>query len=315
MRIRMLIGPVAAAIAIAGCEKKERAEPAGGNTATPLVMTTFYPTEYMARRIGGDLVEVRCPVPEDADAIFWQPSREEVEAYAAADLIVINGAEFEKWVATVSLPESRVVDTAAGFEDDFVTFETTTHAHGPGGEHTHEGVDGHTWVDPQNAIAQARTIQEAMVARWAAHETAFRVNGAALASDLSQLDARFEAIAPMLEGAQLLASHPAYNYVAKRYGWSIGNFELDPGEPIDPEALGVIRGQLDGDARVRVMLWESAPVEAAKAALAETGVVSVEFSPCELLGEAERAAGEDYLSIMNANLDRLGGALGVGGGG
>jgi len=103
---------------------------------TPTVSPTFYPTEYFPSRIGGDHVLVTLPLPPDADPIFWQPSREQIAAYQEADLIVINGADFEKWIATASLPESRIVDTAAAFEDDFVTYETTTHAHGPGG-HEH----------------------------------------------------------------------------------------------------------------------------------------------------------------------------------
>ena len=42
-----------------------------------------------------------------------QPSDELLAAYQRADLIVLNGAGFAKWVAGASLPPSRVVDTAA----------------------------------------------------------------------------------------------------------------------------------------------------------------------------------------------------------
>jgi len=113
----------------------------------------------------------------------------------------------------------------------------------------------------------------------------------------------------------MMASHPAYNYVAKRYGWDVENVALDPDAPVDDASLEAIGAHVDEQARVRVMLWESEPCEAAASALSDFGIVSVTFSPCELLGAAERDAGEDYMTIMNTNLDRLGGALGVGGGG
>ena len=40
------------------------------------VITTFYPTQYFAQRIGGDLIDVTCPVPADEDPIFGCPTPE-----------------------------------------------------------------------------------------------------------------------------------------------------------------------------------------------------------------------------------------------
>jgi len=298
-------------LALLACEEKQ-APPATPETVepdrTPVVYTTFYPTEYFVSRIGGEDVDVTCPLPPDADPIFWQPSRDQIAAYQQADLIVVNGAGFEKWIDTVSLPESRVLDSAAAFEDEFVTYESTTHAHGPGGEHTHEGIDGHTWLDPVNATRQAKAIRDALVQRFPSRTDAYRVGYVELSSDLDALDARYQALD--LEGVQLLASHPAYNYLDQRYEWNIHNFDLDPESEIDAATLTDIQAELDPDARVHVMLWESEPVDAARAALDEAGIVSVTFSPAELIDPEARAAGEDYLTIMNANLDRLQAALG-----
>lgn len=298
---------------LAGCDKPE-APTAQAPTGTPVVYTTFYPTEYFAGRIAGDVLDVTCPLPDDADPIYWEPSRDEIAAFQSAHLIIINGAEFEKWVASVSLPESRVVDTAAGFEEDWVTYVTTTHSHGAGGEHTHEGIDGHTWLDPINAIAQAEAIQEAMIEHFPEHETVFRVSIGALRMELTDLDARFKALTPKLEGVQLIASHPAYNYVAARYGWDIANLDLDPESPPAPRDLFEIDRAIDPDISRRIMLWESAPNQAMVDALDERGIVSVTFSPCEMLDAEARAAGADYISVMRDNLDRLGRALGESGG-
>ena len=37
---------------------------------------------------------------------------------------------------------------AAVFSDEFLVVKGVTHSHGAGGAHTHDGVDGHTWMDP-----------------------------------------------------------------------------------------------------------------------------------------------------------------------
>ena len=126
-----------------GCGKKgsQSAERSG----KPVVYTTFYPTKYFAERIGGDLLDVVCPVPEDEDVIFWMPDAKAIVAYQQADLVIINGAGFEKWVAKVSLPPSKLIDTARPLTGALVKFKSSiTHSHGPTGQHDHVGVDGHT---------------------------------------------------------------------------------------------------------------------------------------------------------------------------
>ena len=66
------------------------AVPATAADDRPVVYTTFYPTQYLTQRIGGDLIEVVNPVPENADPIFWEPTREDLRAYQRADLIVLT---------------------------------------------------------------------------------------------------------------------------------------------------------------------------------------------------------------------------------
>ncbi|MCP3919066.1 MAG: zinc ABC transporter substrate-binding protein [bacterium] len=272
-----------------------------------VVYTTFYPTTYFTERIAGDVLEVVCPVPADADPIFWQPTREDLAAYQAATLIVVNGASFEKWIEQASLPTSRLVDTARGFQSDFLQYESrATHSHGAGGEHTHEGVDGHTWLDPELARAQAEAIEKALAQRLPDHAEAFAAGLKALAADLDALGGELAALD--VSGARLLASHPAYNYLGRRYDWTIDNFDFDPGEALSDEQLGAVREAATGDGKP-ILLWEGQPLPAAVAALDAIGVRSVVFSPCEALGPDEQAAGDDYLSLMRGNVQELKGAL------
>ncbi len=290
---------------IACAPDDERASDAERPVRPGEILTTFYPTQYFAQRIVGDAVPVVCPVPEDADPIFWQPSRADLERYQAADLIVVNGAEFEKWVNGASLPSSRVVDTAKRFEDQFVTFESTTHRHGTGGQHTHEGIDGHTWLDPVLARQQAEAIAEAVTRSFPRHAATLRQNALGLYADLEALDRRFQEASEVIREVQLLASHPAYNYLARRYQWQITNFDLDPELPISDEQIASLKAALPDSGRA-LLLWEGDPLAESPARIErEIGVRSLVFSPAELLGEAERRAGQDWLSIQIANLERL----------
>jgi zinc transport system substrate-binding protein len=269
------------------------------------VMTTCYPVEYFAQRIAGGLVPVVNPLPEDQDAIFWQPSREQIQQYQCARLIVINGASFEKWVHTAALPLSRLCDTARPLASDLIPFESTNHSHGAGGTHAHEGTDGHTWLDPNNAVLQSEQILLSMSASWPEHERAFRDNWNALRDDLMQLDARFRTIFSRQTGVRVVANHPAYNYLAKRYAFTLKNFDVPPDQPLAPEELAKIKSFLAPATGPVIMLIEDAPTEELAAALKAASVTPVPFLPLENLAAEDRKAGLDYLKIMHASLDRL----------
>ena len=295
-------------ISVVGCGSDE-------STSTPtaesqnhenVVLTTFYPTAYFARRISGGLVPVDCPVPEGEDPIFWQPERAVLERYRNAKLIVLNGAQFEKWAIQASLPSSRIVNSAANFKSDFILFDTgITHSHGAAGEHSHEGVDGHTWLNPVYAIEQAEAIAKGMTEAWPEHEDAFAANLAALVKDFNALDAEFQELSPKLKGVKLLASHPAYNYLAKQYGWTITNLDLDPDEGVTATAMEDIAAAIGNHEGRTILLWESEPSDSGF-----TGsFTSVLFSPAELPATGPGPVSPDYLEIMHANIRRLEAAL------
>lgn len=296
---------VAAFLWLAACT--ERPTPVESNSSGKFrVYTTFYPTTDFTTRIVGGVAEVVCPLPDGEDPIFWQPSRAAVMAYQQADLIILNGAELEKWVPTVSLPLSRVVDSAASFREHFIRYDSATHNHGLKGEHAHVGVDGHTWLDPVNAKAQARAILNALIQRMPDHEHEFQENHGALALDLDDLDERWRRLAPELAKAEIFASHPAYNYLAARYSLQIINLDIDPeGET---EQLSILPREVSASKR-RILLWESHPAIQVADEARRLGFINVVLSPCETLSEDQREAGADFISVQNAGLDRLENAI------
>ena len=71
------------------------------------VYTVNYPLEYFASRIGGEHVKARYPGPADEDPAFWKPDAQTIGSYQQADLILLNGAGYAKWLSRASLPRAR----------------------------------------------------------------------------------------------------------------------------------------------------------------------------------------------------------------
>ena len=296
----------AVAPAVSGCSTGEK--PA--TDRMPQIYTTFYPTTYFTQRIGGDRVEVVCPLPEDADPIFWKPPAATIEAYQQADLIVINGAGFERWVKRVSLPSSILVDTAEPLKESFLKFAgAATHSHGNDDHHSHEGIDGHTWLDPAHAKVQAEEICKALQSLLPECADEFQASYTALAADLDAIDQSLGKLSAAMGDEHLLASHPAYNYLVERYGWNLTSLDLDPSSmPTDAQFAEIKDGLASKPAGV--ILWESTPAdEIAERFKSELGLTSVTFSPCEQLDEASQAAGKDYVAVMGENIASLKGEL------
>jgi len=264
-----------------------------------------YPLHYFAERIGGDDVEVVLPAPAGEDPAFWVPSPEAVLAFQQADLILLNGAGYAKWVDRVTLPTSKLVDTSAGFQDRLIRVEeAVTHSHGPEGDHSHGETAFTTWLDPTLAVEQARAIGRAISRERADLAAGSDERTAAVEEDWAALDAALAEVFSDRQDVPLLGSHPVYQYLARRYSLNLESVHLEPDEYPDDEAWGELETLL---ARHTApwMLWEGEPMPEIRARLAELGVGSVVFDPC-----GNRPDEGDLLSVMQTNVDNVRRAFG-----
>jgi len=268
-----------------------------------LVVAVNYPLAYFAERLAGAEAEVLLPVPAGADPAFWRPAIADIGTIQGADLILLNGAGFARWVMRVSLPRARVVDTARRFEDRFIATESVTHSHGPDGEHTHEGIASFTWLDQEQAVLQAQAVAEALAARGLVPAATVNERLAALVADLSRLDASAERLATLGEGTVIIATHPRYQYLARAYGLDIRAVEWEAGAAPDEDALAELEA-LAAETGAAVLLWEAAPPEGARAAVRARGLADVVFPTLAMPG-----ADGDYVTRFETAVEALAAAL------
>ncbi len=265
-----------------------------------VVYTVNYPLQYFAQRIAGEHADVVFPAPADVDPAFWQPDAATITAYQQADLILLNGAGYAKWLDRVSLPRSKLVNTAAGFTADYIeTTRTVTHSHGREGSHSHAGTDFTTWLDFGQAVMQANAVRDALSRLRPMHAEVFAANARTLESDLLALDARMQAIVSGKHDTPLVASHPVYQYLARRYGINLEAVMWEP-DTLPDAAQWLAFERLLKDHPAGWMLWEGDPIQESIERLQQHGVQSIVFDPCG------NAPGEgDFLDVMSSNLRRL----------
>lgn len=276
-------------------------------TAEPTVYSVNYPLAYFAQRIAGEHVTMEFPAPRDVDPAFWQPDQETIGAYQSADLVLLNGAGYAKWLDVVTLSASRLVNTSASFRDRYLAVAgTVTHSHGPEGEHSHEGTAFTTWLDPHLAMEHAAAIAEAFSVRWPDHEGDFRSALAALTADLQSLDSALLAATALAGSRPLVASHPVYQYLATRYDLDLQSVQWEP-DVAPSAAMWRDFQRLLREHPATIMLWEAEPIAETKDRLGTLGVKVVVFNQC-----ANVPATGDYLSVMRRNVEALAAAFSEG---
>jgi zinc transport system substrate-binding protein len=261
-----------------------------------VIHTVNYPLAYFAERIGNDLVEVHFPAPGNEDPAFWSPDADTIAAYQAADLILLNGAGYAKWIDRAALPSSKMVDTSSGFADRLLPLQgQVTHSHGPEGEHEHEGYAFTTWLDPELATLQAQTIAAAIALQRPEQESEVQRRMEDLKDDLLDIDSRLQVAAEALGEEPLVFSHPVYQYLIHRYGLNGVEVHWEPDQAPDGHAWEELV-ELRKSHPAKWMVWEGEPLEETVGALAERGISSIVFDPC-----GNRPDEGDYLSVMATN--------------
>lgn len=274
--------------------------PAGAKDGKVTVSVANYPLQYFAQRIGGDAVTVKFPAPGDEDPAFWQPDDAAVAQYQEADVILMNGATYSKWAEKVTLPASKVVDTAKPFEKQFIEIPASaTHSHGPGGEHSHSGTAFTTWIDFQQAIQQAEAVAKALKAAQPDAAASMDANLQALKKELAELDTRLVAVGKRIAGAPLVASHPVYHYFARRYGLNLKAVLWEPETVPDDKAIEELKGILTNHS-AKWMIWEGEPAKKSVAKLEALGLKSVVFDPCGNVPDEG-----DFLTVMKTNVESM----------
>lgn len=264
------------------------------------VYTVNYPLAYFAERIGGDYVEVVFPTPADVDPAYWMPDKATIAAYQKADLILLNGANYAKWIGKVSLPRSKVIDTSRSFKDRYIyASEVTTHSHGAAGAHAHESLAFTVWLDFSLAKRQAESIYKAMARKRPMAEMKFKSNFKALADELEMLHIQITEIVSKDPDLPLLGSHPVYDYLSAGYEINLKSVHWEPNEIPTVSQWNELNHILE-EHQAKSMLWEGAPLQETVVKLKNEGIVSIVFNP-----SGNSPDGGNFMSVMQQNIANL----------
>lgn len=264
------------------------------------IYATNYPLKYFAERIAGNHATVMLPLPTDIDPASWSPKVETIIKFQTADLIIINGAGHEKWIHNVSIPQQKLINTSIAFKNELITEkDNSTHSHGLEGEHTHHNYAFTTWLDFTLAIKQASAIYTALIQQYPKNKSEFQSNYELLKKALSDLDQNFKIVTDKISNIVIIASHPKYQYMQRRYNLNLKNMFWNA-DVLPSNYEWNALNELLKSQHSNWMIWNKPPLKESKERLKEIGIQSIEINPC-----ANVPSEGDFISVMQKNLLNL----------
>jgi len=263
------------------------------------VTASFYPMAEFARQVGGDRVEVTTLIAPGVEPHDYDPSPQDLATLQTSSLFVYNGAGLETWAARV-VGDMRARGGVAVEASSGLPLKAAA----SGSENA--GHDPHVWLDPVLASREVDQIATGLVRADPAGRTIYQANAAAFKSQLADLDAAYRAGLQTCARRDIVTSHQAFAYLGARYGLNVMPIAgLAPDEEPSPQKLAQIT-QFVRQNDVRYIFFESlASPKLSDTIARETGAKTLVFNPLEGLTDAERAQGQNYLTVQRQNLANL----------
>ncbi|MDR6289707.1 MULTISPECIES: metal ABC transporter substrate-binding protein [Inquilinus] len=185
--------------------------PAWAQDKTLNVVASFTVLADIVHQVGGDTVAVRSLVGPNGDPHVYEPTPQDAQALAKADVVIVSGLDLEGWM-------DRLI-TASGYKGKIIVASdgiVTRRMEDDGKEIT----DPHAWNSAANGVVYAQNVTKALAAADPAHAAAYQANGAKYEAELKDLDgwARREVATIPEAKRKVITSHDAFGYLGAAYG-------------------------------------------------------------------------------------------------
>jgi len=221
--------------------------------AAPKVVVTIKPIYALVARVMAGVGSPQMLVKGAASPHLYALKPSDMGALADADVVFRASPATEPFSAKLadSLPrrvELVTLQDAPGLvllaRRTHSAFESAADHHAPGGSRANL-VDGHIWLDPDNAKAMVDRIAEVLGSKDPGSADTFKVNATRLKGELDALGEELQLALAPLAGRPYVVAHDAFQYLERRYRLNaVGAISLSPELPPSAKRLADLRGKI-----------------------------------------------------------------------
>jgi len=170
--------------------------------------------------------------------------------------------------------------------------------------------DPHVWLDPVLYEQIVERVAQALSSVDPSHASIYRENASRFDQQVATVDRAYRIGLLHCTRRVIVTSHAAFGYLATRYDLTQEAISgLSPDVEPTPQDLGDLKALVERDHITTIFTEQLVSPKVAETLANETGTTTAVLNPLESLTPDEVAAGDDYLSVMNQNLQTLRSAL------
>lgn len=262
----------------------------------PQIYTSFYAVYDFTKEIAGDKADVYNMVPSGTEPHDWEPTVKDMAKLNNADVVFYNGLGMESWI-------EKVESSLQGGNTQFVCLSDAVEADS-------NASDPHIWLNPNNVKTMCQSIYDTLCQIDPDNQGVYTENFSRYMTELEVLNQSYKDTLSPLPNKSIVVSHQAYSYLCSAYGLeqtAIDGISADS-EP-SPDKMMELINYVKANNIKYIFYEELVSKKTAETLSNETGAKLLPLNPFEGLTDEEIAAGENYISVMNKNLENIKTAL------
>ncbi|UCC65536.1 MAG: zinc ABC transporter substrate-binding protein [Anaerolineae bacterium] len=262
--------------------------------------------------VGGDRIALTTLMGVGVDPHSYVPTPADVAAVHNAHVVFASGAgletNLEEILASAGGEAARIY-VSQGLKLRLAPDESSSEEEAAA--HDHKGGDPHVWFSVPNVIAWVGTIEGTLSALDPANAAAYAVNARAYVEELESLDAWVMAqVATIPEtNRRLVTNHPAFGYLADRYGLDLVGavYPVSPSSEPSAQDLAALEEAIRAYGVPAVFTESTVNPRLAEQMAQDTGVRLVPLYTGSLGGPGSGV--ESYVELMRYDVEAIVGAL------
>ncbi len=266
---------------LTGCLKRDTMEDI-------TIYTTVYPIEYITTRLYGEHSTIKSIYPSGINILEYELSEKQISDYSEGDLFIFNGLSDEKNYVTEMFEHNKglkIINTTESMEYNYDIEEV--------------------WLDPANFLMLAQNVKngfnEYITNTYLKNE--IEENYEQLKIEVSSLDAELKLMVQDANNKTIIATSDLFKYLEK-YGFTV--ISLEENENLTDKMIHDAKTLIANNNVSYIFTTPAVEInETVQSIIDEYGVSTLEFSTIDNLTEDQRSANNDYISIMNENIELL----------
>ena len=253
----------------------------GTPARTIRVVTTMSILADMVRNVGGERVQAENIIPLGAGPEDYQPTPQDAQKIASAEIVFYNGHGLEDWLGDLFKSAARPNQPQIAVSDGLAALDA--------GSADFKQGNPHFWMSAALGAKYVEKIRDGLIQVDHAGKDVYTANAASYIKQLQELNEALKQQAASIPPAErkLVTNHDAFPYFAQEYGFTIvgnilGNPESEPSAGQLSTLVQAIKSQ-----HVKAVFSESQFSPKLTATIAdETGVTIVSNLYTDTLGDA-----------------------------